>query len=143
VSITKTEGWERPCFPVPAADGKRGRTISAAAWQADCVEPVEINAGAWYLRALRADDRVDDRPALADLGERHPDYVRNAAAQWDSDAVYSWAVCEPTTGELLAEVTLDTASGTIGSRVRPGHQQAGQTATEAVRRFAEAILGTE
>ena len=33
------------------------------------MEPVEINAGTWYLRALRADDRVDDRPALAELGE--------------------------------------------------------------------------
>jgi hypothetical protein len=29
------------------------------------LEPVEINAGQWYLRGLRADSRVDDRPALA------------------------------------------------------------------------------
>lgn len=36
------------------------------------MEPIEINAGAWYLRALRADDRMDDRPSLADLGERSP-----------------------------------------------------------------------
>lgn len=106
------------------------------------MEPVEINAGAWYLRALRADDRVDDRPALADLGEHRPDYVRSTAAQWDSDTSYSWAVCEPTTGELLAEVTLDTATGTIASRTRPGHEQAAQTATDAVQRFALAVLGT-
>lgn len=117
--------------------------MSHAAWQADRVEPVEINAGAWYLRALRADDRVDDRPALADLGEHRPDYVETAAAQWDSDSRYSWAVCEPTTGELLAEVTLDSATGTIASRVRPGHQEAVQTATEAVQRFARAVIGTE
>jgi len=39
------------------------------------MEPVEINAGAWYLRALRADDRVDDRPALAELGETDAHYV--------------------------------------------------------------------
>jgi len=32
------------------------------------LEPVEINAGQWYLRGLRADSRIDDRPALADLG---------------------------------------------------------------------------
>jgi hypothetical protein len=32
------------------------------------MEPVEINAGQWYLRALRADSRINDRPALADLG---------------------------------------------------------------------------
>ena len=28
------------------------------------MEPVEINAGSWYLRALRADERIDDRPAV-------------------------------------------------------------------------------
>jgi hypothetical protein len=105
------------------------------------VEPVEINAGAWYLRALRADDRVDDRPALADLGEHRPDYVSSLAAQWDSETLYSWAVCEPTTGELLAEVTLDPATGAIGTRVRPGHERAAQTGAEAVGRFAEAMLG--
>ena len=26
------------------------------------MDPVEINAGTWYLRALRADERIDDRP---------------------------------------------------------------------------------
>jgi hypothetical protein len=30
------------------------------------VKPVEINAGAWYLRALRDDNVIDDRRALAD-----------------------------------------------------------------------------
>ena len=39
------------------------------------MEPVEINNGTWYLRGLRYDDRVDDRPALADLGETDLDYV--------------------------------------------------------------------
>ena len=39
------------------------------------MEPVEINAGTWYLRALRADDRIDDRPGLAELGENDPGYV--------------------------------------------------------------------
>jgi hypothetical protein len=28
------------------------------------LDPVEINAGQWYLRGLRADSRTDDRPAL-------------------------------------------------------------------------------
>jgi hypothetical protein len=103
------------------------------------VEPVEINAGAWYLRALRADDRIDDRPALAELGETDPEYVARCSARWDSDATYSWAVCEPTTGELLAEVTLDRATGNINSRARPGHAGAAQTAAEAVRRFADSL----
>ena len=110
-------------------------------WQAERVEPVEINAGNWYLRALRADDRVDDRPALADLGEHAPDYVDKQAAQWDSETLCSWAVCEPTTGELLAEVTLDPATGAIGTRARPGHENAAQTGADAVARFAQAVFG--
>ncbi|CAA0126033.1 Uncharacterised protein [Mycolicibacterium vanbaalenii] len=105
------------------------------------MEPVEINAGNWYLRALRADDRVDDRPALADLGEHAPDYVDKQAAQWDSETLCSWAVCEPTTGELLAEVTLDPATGAIGTRARPGHENAAQTGADAVARFAQAVFG--
>ncbi|MGE0221529.1 hypothetical protein [Mycolicibacterium sp.] len=104
------------------------------------MEPVEINAGAWYLRGLRADDRVDDRPALADLGEHRPGYVADCAARWESDQRYSWAVCEPTTGELLAEVTLDPATRVIEVRVRPGQEEAGRTGAEAVGRFAEAML---
>ena len=104
------------------------------------MEPVEINAGAWYLRALRADERVDDRPALADLGETRADHVDQAAAQWDSETLFTWAVCEPATGELLAEVTLDPASREVAVRSRPGHDQAGRTGAEAVARFAQAML---
>ena len=44
--------------------------------------PVEINAGQWYLRGLRADDRIDDRPALADLGVTDPEHVARSDAQW-------------------------------------------------------------
>jgi hypothetical protein len=54
------------------------------------VEPVEINAGAWYLRALRDDDLIDDRPALADLGETDPDYVTHCSGRWASDTAYTW-----------------------------------------------------
>jgi hypothetical protein len=104
------------------------------------VEPVEINAGAWYLRALRADDRVDDRPALADLGETRPDHVADRAAQWESKTLLSWAVCEPTTGELLAEVTLDPGTGSVTTRHRPGHQEAAVTGAAAVQRFAQAMF---
>jgi hypothetical protein len=105
------------------------------------MEPVEINAGSWYLRALRADDRVDDRPALAELGEPDPDYVGRRGAHWLDDTCYTWAVCEPSTGELLAEVSLDPSSGAITSRSRPGHTEAAQTASEAVGRFARGALG--
>jgi hypothetical protein len=104
------------------------------------MDPVEINAGTWYLRALRADERIDDRPALADLGETDPDYVARRAAQWADETGYSWAVCEPTTGELLAEVTIDPAGATLSTRARPGHDDAAEVAANAVRRFAAAAL---
>ena len=103
------------------------------------MEPIEINAGAWYLRALRADSRIDDRPALEELGETDAGYVEKRAAQWESDSTYSWAVCEPTTGELLAEVTLDPTSGIVGLRARPGHAEAAEVAGDAVRRFADSL----
>lgn len=105
------------------------------------MEPIEINAGIWYLRGLRADDRIDDRPALAALGETDPDHVDQSAARWAAHSGYSWAVCEPTTGELLAEVTLDPASGGIASRARTGCAEAAETAENSVRRFATAALG--
>ncbi len=72
---------------------------------------MEINAGAWYLRGVR------------------------------SDAGYVWDVCEPTTGEVVAEVTLDPVAATISSRTLGGHADAVDVAEAAVRRFAEAALG--
>ncbi|AMW21171.1 hypothetical protein [Mycobacteroides chelonae] len=107
------------------------------------METIEINAGAWYLRALRADERMDDRPALTSLGVDDADYVSARAADWNSDRLYSWAVCEPTTAEMVAEVRLDPATGGIESRARddyPGSTSAEQEAVAAVRRFADAML---
>jgi hypothetical protein len=101
------------------------------------VEPVEVNAGAWYLRALRADERVDDRPALAEGGIVDPGYVSHRAAQWESDEHYSWAVCEPTTGELLAEVGLriEGEAAVLTGWARPGREEAMRVGADAVRRF--------
>jgi hypothetical protein len=104
------------------------------------LDPVEINAGQWYLRGLRSDGRIDDRPALADLGVIDSEYIARSDAQWAADSRYSWAVCEPTTGELLAEVTLDPATGAIATRARAGHHDAAGAAAESIRRFAAAIL---
>lgn len=73
------------------------------------------------------------------MGETDPSYVQRRAAEWESDATYSWAVCEPTTGELLAEVTLSPATGQIDLRARPGHAHAAQAAGDAVRRFADSL----
>ncbi len=105
------------------------------------MEPVEINAGAWYLRALRQDDLIDDRPALSDLGETDPDYIARRNAQWASGTCYSWAVSEPTTGELLAEVTLDPINSTVRTRSRDGYADAVALAASSVRRFAAEVLG--
>lgn len=107
------------------------------------MEPVEINAGGWYLRALRADERVDDRPALADGGIDDPDYVADRARGWADETHLSWAVCEPTTGELLAEVGLtpDGDTATLTGWARPGADNPLAAASAAVRRFAEGALG--
>ncbi|WP_158892026.1 GNAT family N-acetyltransferase [Amycolatopsis anabasis] len=87
------------------------------------MEPVEINAGEFYLRQLRADDRLDDRPALVegfadaqfrrftptlrlDDLDQAAAYVDQRAMEWAQDRRYSWAVAEPTTGALLGEVGL-------------------------------------
>ncbi|MBD0323066.1 MAG: hypothetical protein ICV72_06725 [Aldersonia sp.] len=108
------------------------------------MEPIEVNAGAWYLRALRADERIDDRPALAAAGIDDPDYVARRGAQWADDTRYSWAVCEPTTAELLAEIVLTLgADGTaeLTGWARAGHEEPLETGIAAVRRFAEGGLG--
>jgi hypothetical protein len=105
------------------------------------MEPIEINAGAWYLRAPRDDDLIDDRPALAEMGETDPGYIAGCCARWASDTGYTWAVCEPTTGEMLAEVRLDPSSGTVKTRFRDGHGDAAAIAEQSVRRFAAAVLG--
>ena len=104
------------------------------------MDPIEINAGQWYLRGPRADSRIDDRPALADLGITDPDHVAHSAAQWSADTGYTWAVCDVTTGELLAQVTLDPATGEIATRARADHTAAAAAAAESVARFADAIL---
>jgi hypothetical protein len=109
---------------------------SAAMRRSRTIDAVEINAGQWYLRALRADSRIDDRPALADLGVTDPDHVARCAAAWLADTSYSWAVCEVTTGELLAAVTLDPDTGDIATRARAGQAEAAAAAAESVQRFA-------
>jgi RimJ/RimL family protein N-acetyltransferase len=128
------------------------------------LDPVEINAGSWYLRALRADDRIDDRPAvLASCTDpeirrwRHRPppqpaeadaYVRRRAAEWARDERYAWAVCEPTTGEMLGEVELaavDLQHGVAEAAcwALPAARNRGMTssALSAVLRFAFAGIG--
>lgn len=87
------------------------------------MEPVEINAGSCYLRQFRADDRLDDRPALVEafadpvMRARVPhysvhnlvqaaEYIATRAKGWADDDRCSWAIAEPTTGGLIGEVGL-------------------------------------
>lgn len=107
------------------------------------MEPVEINAGGWYLRALRADERVDDRPALTEGAITDPEYVGRRTTQWQTDEHYSWAICQPNTGELLAEVglTRDGAESVLTGWARKGHDDALESGSAAVTRFAEGALG--
>ncbi|HWO64147.1 MAG TPA: GNAT family N-acetyltransferase [Umezawaea sp.] len=96
------------------------------------MEPVEINAGEYYLRQLRADDRIDDGGALvaafADPEIRRwqggllvedaagaKKYVEFRAWQWESDQRYSWAVCDQLLGNPVGEVALKDVDPHNGS----------------------------
>jgi len=108
------------------------------------MEPIEINAGSWYLRALRADERIDDRPALAEGGISDPGHVAHRNADWETGSRYTWAVCEPTTAELMAEIVLTPGrdgSAEITGWARAGREPALDAARAAVSRFAEGALG--
>jgi hypothetical protein len=56
-----------------------------------------------------------------------------------SDTRYTCAVCEATTGESQAEVSLDPVTGEIGTHARDGCDDAAAAAAESVRRFAAAM----
>ncbi|MET7772328.1 hypothetical protein [Nocardia sp. NPDC005366] len=108
------------------------------------MEPIEINAGSWYLRAMRADERIDDRPALAEGGVTDPEYIARRTAQWDNETHFSWAVCEPTTAEMVAEIGVTPAedgSARITGWARAGYEPALQDGLGTVRRFVAGALG--
>ena len=114
---------------------------------------VEINAGAWYLRALRHDDRLSDVPALADLGLPDPaGYVAGTAADNDDALVRAadesvrcvWAVAEPTTGELVALVGVSgvpEGPAAVRGLARADFAAALDDVLPVVRRYAEQALG--
>ena len=107
------------------------------------MDPVEINAGSWYLRALRADDRVSDVPALADLGVPDPyDHVVSSARNWADETTFVWAVCVPTTGELIALIGV-AEDGRMFGRARSGYVDALSESVPVVARFATGALGLE
>jgi RimJ/RimL family protein N-acetyltransferase len=129
------------------------------------VEPVEINAGTYYLRQLRADRHLDDRAVLMEAfaDPTHRKYVLNyrlrtvdeateyvalRAAQWAGDERCSWAIAEPTSGRLLGEVglrelNLDAAYAEATVWVHPAERGKGiaTTALNAALRFGFGGLG--
>ncbi|MFE0749245.1 hypothetical protein [Gordonia sp. NPDC058843] len=108
------------------------------------MQPVEINAGTWYLRSLRADERITDVPALSHLQVDDPTtYVTAAQRGWESETRFVWAICIPTTGELIAliGITTDGSSGRLWGEARDGYDEALDAAIGPVTRFAEGALG--
>lgn len=108
------------------------------------MEPIEINAGAWYLRGVRDDERISDAAALRDLGVDDPEaYVRQVDSGWADESSFTWAVCEPTTGELVATVSvvLDADRASVVGHARDGYDDALAAAYPVVARFATGALG--
>ena len=131
------------------------------------MEPVEINLGLYYLRALRADDRIDDRQAIVE-GFTDPDtrqwapgwgiedladagrYIALRAGEWADDKRFSWGVADPTTGELLGEVGLKeldleagTAEAACWTHPRGRGRGVASRALAAVVRFGFGAIGLE
>ncbi|MFD3510557.1 hypothetical protein [Nocardia sp. NPDC058666] len=108
------------------------------------MEAIEINAGSWYLRALRADERIDDRPALADGGITDSDYVATRSQQWADESHLSWAVCVPTTAEMVAEIGVTPGvdgTAAVTGWARAGADEALAAGLASVHRFVEGALG--
>lgn len=95
---------------------------------------MQLNGGRFYLRPLSADDRINDVPALA-LAAEWADHSSNSSDsskhsggsgsaidesfielrrnQWLTGTALSWAVCEQTQVEMLAEAILFSDDGVI------------------------------
>lgn len=83
------------------------------------MEPVELNAGCFYLRKLSGSDRIDDIPALNAVRRLRgqpavdPNIIHLRQVQWDTGTCCSWAVCEQTRVDLLAEALLIPDDGML------------------------------
>jgi RimJ/RimL family protein N-acetyltransferase len=111
------------------------------------MEPVEINAGQFYLRRLRADDRIDDRQAIVESfadpelrrwadGLVVPDlaaadaYIARRVEDWAADRRCSWAVADQLDVGLVGVVELrltDPRTGVADAScwTRPGARGTG------------------
>ncbi|MFI9818248.1 GNAT family N-acetyltransferase [Saccharothrix variisporea] len=110
------------------------------------MEPVEINAGEYYLRQLRVDDRIDDRPALSRFAtpEQARAHIERRANEWETDAGCSWAVCEQLSNTAVGEVAV-SATGELFCWISPQHRGKGIAThcVEAVAGFAFGFLDLE
>ncbi|WP_158102556.1 GNAT family N-acetyltransferase [Lentzea kentuckyensis] len=87
------------------------------------MDPVEINAGEYYLRAFRHDDRISDVQAIVDAfadedtarylprmaidgAPAAESFLQFLANGWKYDFRWSWAVCDATTAEVLAGIII-------------------------------------
>jgi RimJ/RimL family protein N-acetyltransferase len=74
-------------------------------------------------------------------------YIRRRTGEWARDERLTWAVCEPTTGEMLGEVELDLdlchGTADVACWALPAARGRGMTTTalSAVLRFAFGGLG--
>lgn len=76
------------------------------------MEPIELNAGRFYLRPLHNDQRINDEPACAQIG-KDAAWVAAAHDNWLLDQTYTWAVCEQTRVEMVALIETDPLTGTV------------------------------
>lgn len=94
------------------------------------MEPIEVNAGGYYLRALRVDDRIDDTTAVGgilDLGpERALARIDEFARGWAEETELSWAVCEQTDVTCLAIITYDVGRDELTMTASPGIAEPGE-----------------
>ncbi|MCF4005689.1 hypothetical protein L1O03_00640 [Corynebacterium uropygiale] len=80
------------------------------------MEPFDINAGRFYLRALHEQSFFDDSATLAALTPPTSiHHAEEAESGWMEDRLYSWAVCEQTSPDLLALVTYRPDTGEVGA----------------------------
>ncbi|MFD9698967.1 GNAT family N-acetyltransferase [Lentzea sp. NPDC059081] len=122
------------------------------------MEPVEINAGEYYLRAFRNDDRISDVAALVEI---HADpstarymnrmiisgppaaemFIQFMTMGWEKGYRFSWAVCDAVSGDLVAglifhNIDRHLSSAEVTCWTHPAHRGKG-----VLPRALDAALG--
>ncbi len=88
------------------------------------------------------DELIDDRPALATLGETDPELRRPMQRTVGSRTPATRGrSANRRPARCLPRCTLDPVAATLRTRTRDGHADAAATAEQSVRRFADAVLG--